>query len=163
MAVSREVLWQIDELQSRYVASLDAKRFDDWLNTFSEDDAASYICTTAENVEGNLPLALILDDCRARLYDRVTFVTKIWEGTYTDYRTRHFVQRIACREIDREIFEVESNFMVAWTPADTSRPEIFANGVYRDRVQVSAREARFISKMAITDNAIVQRYMVFPL
>lgn len=164
---SRAALDLIDELQARYIAALDNKRFDDWVASFTEAPEASYICTTAENVEHNLPLAWIMDDCHARLEDRVTFITKIWAGTYTDYRTRHFVQRTACRQIDGAgtdgVYEVETNFMILYTPADTGRAEVFADGVYRDRVRISGDDAVFLEKTAITDTPVVQRYVVFPL
>ncbi len=162
-AVAGEVLAQIDALQVSYIAALDAKKMHDWLSTFSADADASYICTTAENVEAGRPVALMLDDCRARLEDRVTFVTKIWAGTYPDYRTRHFIQRTACRQIDDGLFEVETNFSVAYTPVDTGRSELFATGVYLDRVRIDAAGARFRAKKVITDTTVVERYVVFPL
>ena len=160
---SRAAIEQIDELQSRYIAALDSKKMSDWLATFSNAADASYICTTAENVENNLPLAWILDDNHARLEDRVTFITRVWAGTYTDYRTRHFVQRTACRDLGEGVHEVESNFMILYTPADTGRAEVFADGVYLDRILVNGDSAVFLSKKAITDTPVVQRYVVFPL
>lgn len=161
--VSGDISAQIDALQVRYIAALDAKKMHDWLATFSADADASYICTTAENLAANLPVALMLDDCYARLQDRVTFVTKIWAGTYTDYRTRHFIQRTACRAAGAGLFEVETNFSVTYTPGDTGRSELFATGVYLDRVVVGADGARFRSKKAVTDTTVVERYVVFPL
>ncbi|MDB5840114.1 MAG: hypothetical protein JWQ23_2066 [Herminiimonas sp.] len=161
--ISSEALSKIDELQVRYIAALDAKNMDGWLNTFSTDRNASYICTTAENHDANRPLALIMDDCHARLKDRVSFVTKVWVGTYTDYRTRHFIQRTSCREVDNGQFEVETNFSLTYTPADTGRAEVFTTGVYLDRIKVDGDEASFLSKKVITDTAVLERYLVFPL
>lgn len=160
--IDRDVLAQIDALQCRYIAALDSKNMDAWLNTFSNDPDASYICTTAENVEADLPLGLILDDCHARLEDRVTFVTKIWAGTYSEYRTRHFVQRTDCRAAVDGNFDVESQFMILHTPSDTRRSEVFACGVYIDRIRIEPGGAAFLSKKVITDADAVQRYVVFP-
>jgi 3-phenylpropionate/cinnamic acid dioxygenase small subunit len=162
-SIAADVLSKIDELQVRYIAALDSKRMNDWLATFTTDADTSYICTTAESVEADLPLALMLDDCHARLEDRVSFITKIWAGTYSDYRTRHFIQRTACRATDDGLFEVETNFSVSYTPSDTGRAETFATGVYLDRVMVGADGASFRSKKVITDNAAVERYVVYPL
>lgn len=161
--VDGTVLSKIDELQVRYIAALDAKKMDEWLATFSPVRDASYICTTAESVEANLPLALIMDDNHARLEDRVTFVTKIWAGTFAEYRTRHFIQRTACRPLGDGLFEVESNFSVAYTPSDTGRVELFATGVYLDRISVDEEGASFRSKKVVTDTAVVERFMVYPL
>jgi len=114
-------------------------------------------------VAAGLRLALIMDDCHARLKDRVTFVTKIWVGTYPDYRTRHFIQRTACRAAGEGVYEVETNFSVAYTPSDTGRAALFATGVYLDRVALGAKGATFLSKKVVTDNAVVERFMVYPL
>jgi 3-phenylpropionate/cinnamic acid dioxygenase small subunit len=156
-------LAQIDALQVRYIAALDARNMDGWLATFSSSAEASYICTTAESVEANLPLALILDDNHARLEDRVKFVTRIWVGTFADYRTRHFIQRTACRAVSAGVFDVETNFLVISTPSDTGRAQLFATGVYQDRVEMRSEGAVFISKKAVTDTAVVERFMVYPL
>jgi 3-phenylpropionate/cinnamic acid dioxygenase small subunit len=161
--MATDVLSQIDQLQIRYIAALDAKKMPAWLATFADDADAAYICTTAENVEANLPIALMLDDCHARLEDRVSFITKIWAGTYTDYRTRHFIQRTACYALGSGLFDVETNFSVSYTPADTGRAEIFATGVYLDRIRIQGGSASFLSKKAVTDNSVVERYVVFPL
>jgi 3-phenylpropionate/cinnamic acid dioxygenase small subunit len=162
-SVAADVLSKIDELQVRYIAALDGKRMNDWLATFTTDADASYICTTAENVEAGLPLALMLDDCHARLQDRVSFITRIWAGTYTDYRTRHFIQRTACRPLDDGLYETETNFSISYVPGDTGRAEMFATGVYLDRIAVGPEGAAFRSKKVVTDNAVVERYVVFPL
>ncbi len=162
-AVSNEVLAKIDQLHGRYIVALDSKDMGAWLNTFSTDANASYICTTAENVEAKHALAMILDDCHARLRDRVSFVTKVWVGTYSDYRTRHLIVRTGCRAAEDGLFAVESNFCVYYTPSDTGRAEIFATGVYLDRVKVNGEEACFQSRKAVMDNSVLERYMVFPL
>ncbi len=158
-----DILAAIDALQVRYIAALDAKDMQAWLATFSADRDASYICTTAESERANRQLALIMDDCHDRLEDRVTFVTKIWAGTYADYQTRHFVQRTACRPAADGSFEVESNVMVAYTPSETGRAELFTTGVYRDRIVIDASGASFRSKKVVTDTAVVERFMVYPL
>jgi 3-phenylpropionate/cinnamic acid dioxygenase small subunit len=161
--VASEVLSQIEELQLRYISALDKKNMNGWLNTFSTAAEASYLCVTAESVEAKLPLALIMDDCRGRLEDRVMFITKMWAGTFQDYRTRHFAQRVSCSAVGEGVYEVESNFMIAITPADTGQAELFATGVYTDKVQVDENGARFLSKKVITDVAVLPRYMVYPL
>lgn len=161
--VDSAMLTKIDELQVRYIAALDARKMDGWLATFKPTRDASYICTTAESVEANLPIALILDDNYARLEDRVMYVTKIWRGTFADYRTRHFIQRTACRRLNEGVFDVETNFSVAYTPSETGRAALFATGVYLDRVIVDESGAFFQSKKVVTDTAVVERFMVYPL
>ena len=153
----------IDALQTRYIAALDDRNMEAWLATFSKDPDASYTCTTAESEEAGLPLALILDDTYARLQDRVTYVTQIWAGTFADYRTRHFIQRTAARPVSGNQYDVETNFMVACTPVETGRTELFMTGMYFDRVVVDGNGALFLAKKAVMDSSMVERFMAYPL
>lgn len=153
----------IDALQTRYIAALDDRNMEAWLATFSKDPDASYTCTTAESEQAGLPLALILDDTYARLQDRVTYVTQIWAGTFADYRTRHFTQRTAARPVSDNQYDVETNFMVACTPVETGRTELFMTGMYFDRVVVDSNDALFLAKKAVMDSSMVERFMAYPL
>jgi 3-phenylpropionate/cinnamic acid dioxygenase small subunit len=156
-------LFRIDELQTRYIHALDSKNMQDWLAAFAEVPEACYICTTQESVDRNLPLALILDDCYARLQDRVTYITKIWAGTFQDYRTRHFTQRVSAESQPGNTVRVRTNFTVIYTPEDTGSSEVLTAGVYEDVVMLAEGGARFLSKKAVTDTSILPRYLVYPL
>lgn len=163
MITDTDVPAAIDALQTRYIAALDNRSMEAWLATFSKEPSASYTCTTAESEEAGLPLALILDDNYARLQDRVTYVTQIWAGTFADYRTRHFIQRTAARLVSDNQYDVETNFMVACTPVETGRTELFMTGIYFDRVVVDGNDALFLAKKAVMDSSMVERFMAYPL
>ena len=161
--VNGAILEKIDALQARYVAALDSKNMVGWLETFSESDDASYICTTAESVNANLPISLVLDDNRARLRDRVTYVTKIWAGIFADYNTRHFVQRTECQALEGGLYEVKTNYLVVNTPSESGRAELYSTGFYLDHVEINEDGARFLSKKVIMDTAMVERFMAYPI
>src|SRR3546814_1561849 len=92
-------------------------------------DWSSDVCSSdLENEEQGLALGLMYDDCHARLLDRVTYITKIWAGTFQDYRTRHFVQRVAADRIDDNTWKSRSNFSVFMTPEDSGVSEVLATG-----------------------------------
>jgi anthranilate 1,2-dioxygenase small subunit len=159
---SHEIVASLDELQLRYINALDQRDMKGWLECFSQKAGATYICTTAESVEGNLPVSMMLDDCRARLEDRVTFITKIWAGTFQDYRMRHFVQRIR-HERDGDLWRVRTNFRVVCTPIGRDQRTDSLSGVYEDVIDCSGAEAVFLSKKAIADEAVLPRYLVYPI
>lgn len=161
--VSAQDLFKIDELQTRYIHALDSKNIPAWLDTFAVVPEASYICNTQENVDRGLPLALILDDCHARLQDRVTYITKIWAGTFQDYRTRHFTQRVSAEMNADGSVRVSTNFSVLYTPEDSGSTQVLTAGVYEDIVSLKGDRAQFLSKKAITDTSILPRYLVYPL
>jgi anthranilate 1,2-dioxygenase small subunit len=154
------ILSQVDALQMKYLAALDRHDLDAWLNCFAE--RASYTCITRENHDAGLPVALMLDDCRARLQDRVKFINEVWSGTFEDYSTRHFVQRFDCSEPATGCLAVLTNFMVAYTNR-RGGSEILVTGVYEDEVDLADGAAKFRSKRAILDTVTTPRYLVYPI
>jgi 3-phenylpropionate/cinnamic acid dioxygenase small subunit len=154
------VLARIDALQAKYLAALDIRDLKAWLDCFA--DEAAYICITRENHDAGLPVALMMDDSRARLRDRVKFVTEVWSGTFEDYVTRHFVQRIESKELENGSIDVLTNFMVCYTNR-RGGSDILVSGVYKDIVDVNGAAPRFISKHAILDNVTTPRYLVYPV
>lgn len=161
LGTDEESLCQVDDLQRRYVEALDRRDLDAWLDCFSQDAVASYFCIAAENVERGLEIALMLDDCRARLIDRVTFITKVWTGTFQPYRTRHFTQRIGKPSLHGGKLRVVSNFSIAITPEGGSS-NLLAVGQYEDSVVLDRGEPRFLCKRAVYDTTVLPRYIVYP-
>jgi len=154
-----DTLARIDALQTRYARALDAKDMAGWTGCFGEE--ASYVCIARENVEQDLPVAIMMDDSLARIRDRVTYIEKVWSGTFEDYQTRHFVQRVGC--VARgPLIAVESNFIVAYTNA-RGRSEILVAGTYEDEIELRDGEARFRAKKAILDTVTTPRYLVYPV
>jgi len=156
-------LSELDQLQANYVHALDTKNMQQWLSLFCSDPDASYICTTRENVKKELPLALMLDDCHARIEDRVTFVTKIWAGTFQDYQTRHLTQRLLAKRLEDGTIRINSGFAVYYTADESGSSAILATGEYEDLVKFENGEPRFLSKKVILDTSVLPRYLVYPL
>lgn len=153
------VLAQVDALQMQYLAALDRHDMKAWLACFA--DEGSYVCITRENHDAGLPVALMLDDCGARLRDRVKFIDEVWSGTFEDYATRHFVQRIECTPSDG-VVKVLTNFMVAYTNR-RGGSDILVTGVYEDAIDLGGNSARFRLKRAIMDTVTTPRYLVYPI
>jgi anthranilate 1,2-dioxygenase small subunit len=151
----------IDALQMAYVRALDKKDMKSWLACFSPE-SAYYECSTLESESQCLILPLMLDDCYARLKDRILFVDEVWSGTFTDYATRHFIQRTSVSDSTTNLFTVETNFMVAYT-TDRRNSEILAAGRYEDEVAIAGSRALFVKKRAILDTITTPRYLVYPL
>ena len=159
--ISMETLQRIDDLQLRYIDALDHKQMPGWLAAF--DAQGSYVCTTAESEQAGWKIALIMDDCRGRLEDRVKFVDRVWAGTFQDYQTRHFVQRLDCVPADGGLVRVRTNFNIVFTRSDTGETQPLASGVYHDLVDVSGPQALFRSKRAVIDAPLLPHYIVYPL
>lgn len=160
-AVTQDILTRVDELQNSYIAALDSKDMKGWAGTFADREDATYICRSAENEAHGWPIALMLDDCQARIKDRITFVTQVWKGTFQDYRTRHFTQRLSCEQESDTTFRVRTNFSIEYTH-DPHESKTLATGVYEDVVVVEDGETRFLSKRAIYDTTVLPQYIVYP-
>jgi 3-phenylpropionate/cinnamic acid dioxygenase small subunit len=158
--LDRVNLPSIDDLQMKYIAALDRRDLDAWLECFAPE--ASYVCITRENHDAGLPVAMMLDDTRARLKDRVKFVKEVWSGTFEDYATRHFVQRIDSSRDAGGRAKVSTNFMVSYTNR-RGGSDILVTGVYEDEIDLGGAEPRFISKRAILDTVTTPRYLVYPV
>lgn len=152
---------EADELQIAYIRALDRRDMQAWMACFSKGDGA-YTCIGRENEEQGLPLPLMLDDCPARLRDRVKYVTKVWVGTYEDYQTRHFVQRLEAKELPNGSLTIQSNFVVSYTTM-RGASEILVTGVYEDIVNVENGVPVFASKTAVLDTTVTPRYLVYPV
>lgn len=158
--MTQEALQQIDALQMSYIAALDNKDMQGWLDSFTAD--GSYVCIANENEESGLPLALMMDDCHERLEDRVTYVTKVWAGTFEDYQTRHFVQRIACTPKGGDLYETVSNFTVFYTDSAGNTGTLVC-GRYVDEIVVNGSGAKLKSRRAVMDTNVAPRYIVYPI
>lgn len=156
-------LEMLDDLQASYILALDSQNMTQWLDSFSDQAEASYVCTTQENERRNLPLALMMDDCRARLLDRVTYVTKIWAGTFQNYQTRHLTQRLSAVSPGENRIEMETSLAVYCTPDETGVSMLLATGTYRDIVVREQSRARFLSKRVVLDTFVMPRYLVYPI
>jgi anthranilate 1,2-dioxygenase small subunit len=159
--VDAGALARIDALQLRYIAALDRFDLEAWLGCFAAE-TKGYVCTTRENEEQGLPLAIMMDDSRERLMDRIKFIDRVWAGTFEPYTTRHFVQRLDCRETAPGRYAVTSNVLVAYTSA-RRHSEILAAGAYDDTVEVAGGDALFVAKRAILDTVTTPRYLVYPV
>ena len=116
----------------------------------------------AENDRADRPLALMMDDCHDRLEDRVTFVTKVWAGTFDDYQTRHFVQRVACTPKGGDLYETVSNFTVFYTDSAGNTGTLVC-GRYVDQIVLGNGGAKLKSRRAVMDTNVAPRYIVYPL
>lgn len=154
----------LDALLLADSSALDGKDMEGWLANYSEEDEASYICRAAENSENGLALGFMYDDCRSRLEDRVTFVNDIWVGTFQDYRTRHFVQRVAYQRVDASTISMRSNFSVFMTPTDSGITQVLAVGQYLDTIRLDKAGAlKLLSRRAELDTSVLPRYLVYPI
>lgn len=157
------------DLLARYVRVVDdPARIDEWPELFA--DEAEYLVVTRENEERGLPIAIIRDDCKDRILDRVTIIKEFWgAGHRVEDRhfnaawTRHVVGPtwVELAEDGRAL--LGANLMVWSSTRVDAEPRILAVGEYRDVIEVTAGVAKFRSKRVILDTPVLQDAFVYPL
>jgi 3-phenylpropionate/cinnamic acid dioxygenase small subunit len=157
------------DLLARYVRVVDdPRRIEEWPGLFT--DQAEYIVITRENHERGLPVAVIRDDTKERILDRVTIIREFWgaggraeDRHYNDVVPRHVVGPAWVEPAGTGEVLVGANFVVYQTVQVDSSPRLLAVGEYRDVVEFVGTTARFKSKIVILDTPVLQDVFVYPL
>ena len=149
----------VDTLLGEYALALDWQDWSKWLGLFAPE--CRYAVFSRQDAESNLPLGYMIDDCHARLVDRIKFITEVWAGTIEPYRSRHIIQRVSMKRIDDENYEILANMLVTYTENDEPS-RMLATGYYHDVVCVTGEGAFFTSKTVYMDGTPA-RYLAYPL
>ncbi len=157
------------ELLARYVRVVDdPDRIEEWPDLFA--DQAEYRVVTRENLEAGLPVAVVCDDTKDRIVDRVTVIREFWgaggrleDRHYNQVRPRHVVGPVWTEPQEDGTVRVVANFVVWGTPTSDPAPRLLALGEYWDVVEFTARGPRFRSKWVVLDTPVLQDVFVYPL
>ena len=153
-----ELRLNVSDLYASYSACLDAGRFDDWPEFFTED--CRYRVVSRENHERNLPLGTMDLQSRGALLDRVYAVQSTL--FHAPYYQRHIIgpARILSRE--GETILAEANYLVIRTKRDQPS-EVFNAGRYLDRIVAVQQGLRFADKLCIFDSELIPNSIIYPL
>ncbi len=158
------------ELLARYVRVVDdPERVEEWPDLFA--DEAEYLVITRENLERGLPVAVIRDDSKDRILDRVTVIREFWgaggrmeDRHYNDVRPRHLVGPVWVEPAEGEdAVRLVANFAVWTTATVDGTPRLIALGEYRDVVVFTPQGPRFRFKWVVLDTPVLQDVFVYPL
>lgn len=159
------------DLLARYVRVVDdPRRIDEWPGFFTAD--AQYIVITRENEDRGLPIAVIRDDSKDRILDRVTLIKDFWgaggreeDRHYNQVRTRHIVGP-SWVELDGDGRALVGAHLMVWSAAQVDlqgAPRLIALGEYRDVVDFADGTAKLLSKTVVLDAPVLQDVFVYPL
>lgn len=151
----------ISDLLTQYVMVVDDKnRLSEWPDFFADNGA--YYVYTKENYEFGLPMAIVMDDNKGRILDRVRAIQLIWKDHFDDLIPCHTISTPSLRFVDDTYAELTTNFTVSIVKLDKG-PYVFS-GRYLDKIVVTHdRKAKFIEKKVILDNPVLPTYLVYPL
>ncbi|MET0153263.1 MAG: aromatic-ring-hydroxylating dioxygenase subunit beta, partial [Candidatus Binatia bacterium] len=137
-------------------------RLEEWPDFFTED--CLYRVVPRENVDQDLPIALIHCDSRGMLRDRVTAHRKA--NLFAPHRYRHLVSALRITASEDGIVAARSNYAVFRTsmdPTSYGTTEVYGVGEYRNRIAVVEGALKFKEKIVILDTSRIQSLLATPL
>ena len=157
------------DLLTHYVRVVDdPARIDEWPDLFAAE--AEYLVVTRENEERGLSIAIIRDDSKDRILDRVTIIKQFWgAGRRVEDRhfnavwTRHVVGPTWAELAEDGRVLVGAHLLVWATTRVETEPRLLAVGEYRDVVDFAEGAARLKAKKVILDTPVLQDAFVYPL
>ena len=150
---------EIDQLNARYAAALDERRFEDWPEFFLPD--AKYTVQARENFDRKLPLALIALESQGMMKDRVYGITQTIY--HAPYYTRHVVSpALVLGEGEGGRIRAQSNYAVFRTrPGDAS--EVYNVGRYIDEIVRTPAGLKLASRLCVYDSEMVLNSLIYPI
>jgi salicylate 5-hydroxylase small subunit len=150
---------EIDQLNARYAAALDERRFEEWPEFFLPD--AKYTVQARENFDRKLPLALIALESQGMMKDRVYGITQTIY--HAPYYTRHVVgPALVHGEEEGGRIRAQANYAVFRTrPGDAS--EVYNVGRYIDEIVRTPAGLKLASRTCIYDSEMVLNSLIYPI
>ncbi|MGH7155914.1 MAG: aromatic-ring-hydroxylating dioxygenase subunit beta [Acetobacteraceae bacterium] len=156
---SAATLFRLATLNSAYAAALDSDRLEAWPDFF--EPHCLYKITSAENYRQGHEAGIIYADTRAMLADRVSSLRRA--NIYERQSYRHIIgMPVVVSAAGMEIV-AETPFVVIRTMRD-GRMDLFAAGVYRDRVRANDDQPwRFAERVVVCDSGRFDTLVAIPL
>jgi 3-phenylpropionate/cinnamic acid dioxygenase small subunit len=154
--VDAETLFRLTALNTDYALCIDADRLEDWPALFLEQ--CIYKITSADNHRRGYAGGLVYADSRAMLIDRVASLREA--NIYERQSYRHIVGMPSLRSGPDVI--AETPFLVVRTMRD-GRMDLFAAGVYLDRVRDENGTLRFAERIVVCDSSRIDTLLAIPL
>lgn len=151
-------LLRVAELNASYAAAIDADRLEAWPDFFVDD--CLYKVTSSENYRRGYSAGVIYADSRAMLRDRVTALRTA--NIYERQSYRHIVGLPVLGATEADGIAAETPFLVVRIMRD-GRTDLFATGVYIDRIRDEAGGLRFAERIVVCDSSHFDTLLAIPL
>jgi anthranilate 1,2-dioxygenase small subunit/terephthalate 1,2-dioxygenase oxygenase component beta subunit len=151
-------LLRVAELNAAYAAAIDADNLEAWPDFFVDD--CLYKITSAENHQRGYSAGIVYADSRAMLRDRVTALRTA--NIYERQSYRHIVGLPVLGATGADCIAAETPFLVARIMRD-GRTDLFASGVYVDRIRDESEGLRFAQRIVVCDSSHFDTLLAIPL
>jgi 3-phenylpropionate/cinnamic acid dioxygenase small subunit len=151
-----DALLRLAALNTEYASCIDADRLEDWPSLFLPQ--CIYKITSADNHRRGYAGGLVYADSRAMLIDRIAALREA--NIYERQTYRHIIGMPALRPGDD--ITAETPFLVVRTMRDGPM-DLFAAGVYLDRVREADGALRFAERIVVCDSSRIDTLLAIPL
>src|SRR5262249_32878452 len=141
-----------------YAATIDADRLEAWPDFFVED--CLYKITSADNRKRGYSAGIIYADSQAMLRDRITALRSA--NIYERQSYRHIVGLPVLGATRADGIAAETPFLVVRIMRD-GHTDLFASGVYVDRVRDEGGGLRFAERIVVCDSSHFDTLLAIPL
>lgn len=153
---------RLAELNAAYASAIDNNRLEEWPEFFVDD--CLYKITSAENRRRGYAAGIIYADSRAMLRDRVTALRRA--NIYERQSYRHIIG-LPLIDTDGNAngaggIKAETPFLVVRIMRD-GRTDLFATGVYIDKLREEASRLWFVERIVVCDSAHFDTLLAIPL
>jgi 3-phenylpropionate/cinnamic acid dioxygenase small subunit len=148
-------LLRLAALNAAYATTIDQDRLEAWPDFFTDD--CLYKITSAANHRAGYAAGIVYADSRAMLRDRVTALRTA--NIFERHSYRHIV---GLPVIGADGETAESPFLVTRIMRD-GRTDLFATGVYLDRLRDEAGDLRFVERIVVCDSSFFDTLLAIPL
>jgi 3-phenylpropionate/cinnamic acid dioxygenase small subunit len=149
---------RIAELNAAYASVIDNDRLEAWPDFFVDD--CLYKITSAENYRRGYAAGIVYADSRAMLRDRVTALRTA--NIYERQSYRHIIGLPLINSTEPDGIAAETPFLVARIMRD-GRTDLFATGVYIDKLREEAFQLRFVERIVVCDSGHFDTLLAIPL
>lgn len=151
-------LLQVAELNAAYGAMIDADRLESWPDFFVED--CLYKITSADNHKRGYSAGIVYADSRAMLRDRVTALRTA--NIYERQSYRHIIGLPVIGAGGTDGMTAQTPFLVVRIMRG-GRSDVFATGVYLDRLCEQAGRLLFVERVVVCDSSRFDTLLAIPL
>ena len=151
-------LLRVAALNAAYAAAIDSDRLEVWPDFFVAD--CLYKITSSENHKRGYKAGIVYADSRAMLRDRVTALRTA--NIYERQSYRHIIGLPVLGSSETHGISAEAPFLVIRIMRD-GRTDLFATGVYCDKIRDEAGTLRFVERLVICDSGHFDTLLAIPL
>ncbi|GGB87494.1 anthranilate 1,2-dioxygenase small subunit [Marinobacterium zhoushanense] len=150
----------IENLMADYSAAIDSKDLERWPELFTED--GRYRVTNSEDYNQGYQHGAIWANSRGMLRDRISALREA--NVYEEQRYRHVsdAARLITEDEQNGTITVSSNFIVVRT-MHTGDTQLFASGMYIDRIKFQDDSALFAERIVVCDSQKIDTLLAIPL